>query len=165
MRRGCVALALALASLVPITCGEPPAAPHNASSRLACVDPNAPHHAYVVVEHLSGAWIERCVGFGPEIIGGQTIMDRSGIAYIAQGGGPSTVMCRLDLEPLAPNPDGACAPSANSYWAAFVESQGRWSIVRGTFTQVQLRDNEALGWRYVRLDQRSPSPPPSPHRL
>src|SRR5256885_646754 len=161
VRRGCVALAMALASLVPVTCGSPPAAPHNASSRIACVDPNAPHHAYVVVEHLSGARIERCVGFGPEIIDGQTIMDRSGIAYAAQWGGPSTVMCRLDLEPLAPdleplapNTGGACAPSANSYWAAFVESKGRWSIVPGTFTQVQLRDKEALEWHYVRLDQR-----------
>ncbi|TME24870.1 MAG: hypothetical protein E6I67_00090, partial [Chloroflexi bacterium] len=82
MRSGFVVAAFGL--LVSIGCGSQPTASSNptsasASSRIPCADIKAPHHAYVVVQHMSGDWIQRCIGFAPTYIDGQTIMDRSGI--------------------------------------------------------------------------------------
>src|SRR5256714_5233903 len=103
MFRGLVAAGLGV--LLLVACGSPPVAPHSASSRVACVDAGAPHHAYVVVQHMSGAWLQQCVGFGPDIIDGETIMDRSGIAFDAPRAASTRLMCRVDLEPSA---DVAC---------------------------------------------------------
>src|SRR2546423_5236098 len=142
MFRGLVAAGLGV--LLLVACGSPPVAPHSASSRVACVDAGAPHHAYVVVQHMSGAWLQQCVGFGPDIIDGETIMDRSGIAFDAPRAASTRLMCRVDLEPSA---DVACDPN-HAYWAAFVESRGRWTKL-GAFTEARLRDTETPGLHYV----------------
>lgn len=155
-------IAAGLGTLLLVACGAAPAAPRNDSSRIACADVAAPHHAYVVVQHMSGAWIERCVGFGAALIDGPTIMDRSGIQYEARWVAGSRVVCQVDLEPRA---DRACEASSQAYWALFVESKNRWSKADAGFSQVGLRDRETLGLRYVPAGGLPPSPPPLPHRL
>ena len=57
-----------------------------ASPTSSCANAGAPHHAYVVVQHLSGTSLQKCVGFSGDTIDGQTLMDQSGIEYQAQIG-------------------------------------------------------------------------------
>jgi len=66
-------------------CGPLPATPAaGVQHGVACVDVKAPHHAYVVVQHASGAWIQRCVGFAPGFIDAPTAMERAGIIFTTQ---------------------------------------------------------------------------------
>src|SRR5256884_6511422 len=169
MRSGLVVAAFCL--LVSIACGSQPTASSNptaasasaaAFSRIACADIKAPHHAYVVVQHMSGDWMQRCIGFAPRYIDGQTIMDRSGIQYQVQHLDSGKAVCQVDLEPRQ-YPD--CGSSNSPRWALFIESQGRWSQAPTGYTDVQLGDGDALGWRYVRGADQAPAPPPLPRRV
>ncbi len=67
----------------------------------ACANASAPHHAYVVVEHLSGKSLQRCVGFTSDTIGGQALMDQSGINYQTQTFNFGKAVCALDSVPAA----------------------------------------------------------------
>ena len=49
---------------------SPPPAGTPAGQTIACVNASAAHHAYVVVQHLSGAGSQRCVGFDGATIDG-----------------------------------------------------------------------------------------------
>lgn len=144
-----------------VACGsQPTSSPVAANAR--CADGGAPHHAYVVVQHMLGAWMESCVGFTSSSIDGQTLMDRSGIEYRATRVGSSKVMCQLDREPAQVSP---CAPQDMPYWALFVGSGAGWSSATGGFTDVTLHNGDALGWHYVNAADPTPAPPPMPHRL
>src|SRR5437868_1953343 len=98
------------------------------TSRTPCADIKAPHHAYVVVQHMSGDWIQRCIGFAPTYIDGQTIMDRSGIQYQVQYLEAGKAVCQVDLEPRQYR---ECVPPNSPRWALFIESHGRWSTAPG----------------------------------
>ena len=146
--------------LLLVVCAPPACAPP--ASSVSCTDAAAPHHAYVVVQHLSGTSIERCVGFTEPSIDGQTVMDRSGIQYEARPVGSGKVVCQVDLEP---SQFTACFPQNQPYWALFVESQGHWSSAPGGYTEIQLRDRDALGWHYVSSGDPAPAPPHMPRQL
>ena len=166
MRSGLVVAAFSLL-VVSIGCGSQPTASSNptsasASSRIPCADIKAPHHAYVVVQHMSGDWIQRCIGFAPTYIDGQTIMDRSGIQYQVQYLEAGKAVCQVDLEPRQYR---ECVPPNSPRWALFIESQGRWSKASGGYTDIQLGDGDALGWRYVRPEDQAPGSPPLPRRV
>jgi hypothetical protein len=132
------------------------AAPSTGTS-TACVGANAPHHAYVIVEHQSGATMQNCVGFSGDFIDGQTLMDRSGIQYEAHSVSSGKVVCQVDFEPKQ---FSQCFPANQPYWALFIESGGKWINAPGGFTDVRLRDAEAIGWHYVGATDPSPAPPP-----
>ena len=142
-------------------CGAPPSNSTGAST-MQCVDAGAPHHAYVVVQHLSGAWMERCVGFTTASIAGQDVMDRSGIEYQSEPVGSGKVVCQVDREPAQ---FSQCFPQNRPYWALFVATHGGWSSATGGYTDVTLHDGEALGWRYVSAVDANPAPPPMPRHL
>lgn len=156
---------IAAGVLISIACGSQSNASSNpaaAFSRTDCVDVKAPHHAYVVVQHMSGAVIDRCIGFGATFIDGQTIMDRSGIQYQAQSKPSGKAVCQVDLEPRQYS---ECVSQNNMHWVLFIQSQGRWSKAQAGYTDIRLSDGDALGWRYVKADDHSPAPPPPPRRL
>ena len=123
----------------------------------ACVGANAPHRAYVIVEHESGATMQNCVGFSGDFIDGQTLMDRSGIQYEAHSVTSGKVVCQVDFEPKQ---FSQCFPANQPYWALFIESGGKWTSAPGGFTEVRLHDTEAIGWHYVGATDPSPAPPP-----
>ncbi len=163
MRRTTVSAVIG--SLLLIACGPGPAAsstPTAAASRINCVDVAAANHAYVVVQHMSGTWIERCIGFAPDFIDGQTIMDRSGIQYQTQPAGATSLMCQVDLEPRHPT---GCVNPGQPHWALFVELGGHWSLSHTGFSDVRLFNKQALGWRFVRAGDAAPSPPPLPNQV
>ena len=124
--------------------------------------PSAAHHAYVVVQHLSGSTIERRVDFSGSEIDGVTAMDRSGLQYGAQSVTSGKVVCQVDNEPSSFT---TCFPQNQPYWALFVATGGRWSNATGGLSDVRLRDGEAMGWHYVRPGDPAPAPPPMPREL
>ena len=122
-----------------------------------CTNASAPHHAYVVVQHLSGASLQRCVGFTTDTIDGKSLMDQSGIPYQTQTFSFGLGVCAVDNEPAQ---FSQCFPKDKPYWSLFVETSGAWAMAQVGFDQEKLHDKEALGWRYVPATDASPSPPP-----
>lgn len=146
-------LALALAATA---CGASPSSSASGSSS-GCANSGAPHRAYVVVEHLSGASLQKCVGFSGDTIDGQSLMDQSKVEYQAQTFSFGKAVCQIDSEPKQ---FSQCFPTNQPYWALFVESGGAWASAANGYTQVTLRDKDALGWHYVPQSDASPAPPP-----
>jgi hypothetical protein len=145
-------------AIVIAACGSasPTAA---ATPSPTCVNAGAPHHAYIVVEHLSGTSTQKCVGFTGDTIDGKSLMDQSGIPFQTQDFGPSLGLgvCAVDNEPAQ---FSECFPAGKPYWSLFIESGGTWAAAQVGFDQEKLNDNQALGWRYVPAADQSPSPPP-----
>lgn len=129
----------------------------SASPARACVNASASHHAYVVVEHLSGTSIQRCVGFTSDTIDGKSLMDQSGVDYQAQQFSFGSAVCQLDKEPAQYT---QCFPQNKPYWSLFIESGGQWASAQNGYTQITLHDKDALGWHYVQASDPSPAPPP-----
>lgn len=148
---------LALILAAAAGCGGP--APSAAASPAgSCVNAGAPHHAYVVVQHLSGATVQKCVGFSTDTIDAPTLMDSSKIEYQAQTSSLGKAVCQIDNEPKAFT---ECFPQGQPYWALFVESNGTWTLADSGYTQITLHDKDALGWHYVQQTDPSPAPPPA----
>jgi hypothetical protein len=151
-----LALALiAIASLISSCGGSQPAA--NPSPTSSCKNASAPHHAYIVVEHLSGSTVQTCVGFSTSTIDGKSLMDQSGIEYQAQTFSFGSAVCQVDSEPAQFT---QCFPQNMPYWALFIESNGTWTTAQNGYTQAVLNDKDALGWHYVQSADPSPAPPP-----
>lgn len=149
-----------LTTLVMTACGLPSAAqPKSAATHITCTDASAKHHAYVVVQHMSGTWLQACVGFDGAYIAGEAAMQRSGIEYRAETLGTARVVCQIDLEPA--NASG-CAGRNHPRWVAFQGSGGHWLQAGSSFVYLLMRDSEVIGWRYVPADVITPAPPPLP---
>ncbi len=148
-------LALALVAIVTACGGSQSAA--NPSPTNSCVNASAPHHVYVVVQHLSGTTLQKCVGFSSSTIDGKTLMDQSGIEYQAQTFSFGSAVCQVDNEPQQFT---QCFPQNQPYWALFIESSGAWTTAQNGYTQAVLNDKDALGWHYVQAADPSPAPPP-----
>jgi hypothetical protein len=145
--------ASATLALVIAACGG--SSPTSPTS--SCVNAAAPHHAYVVVEHLSSASVQKCVGFTGDTIDGQALMDQSGIEFQAQTFSFGKAVCQVDNEPAQYS---ACFPQNQPYWALFIETGGAWTAAATGYTDAKLHDKEALGWHYVQASDASPAPPP-----
>jgi hypothetical protein len=148
--------ASATLALVIAACGSssPTSSTNPANS---CTNAGAAHHAYVVVEHRSGASIQRCVGFAGDTIDGQSLMDQSGVEYKTQTFSFGKAVCQVDKEPTQYS---ACFPQNQPYWALFVETGGAWASSASGYADIKLHDKEALGWNYVPQSAPSPAPPP-----
>jgi len=120
----------------------------------------AAHHAYVVVQDLSGESLQRCVGFDGSEIDGQSLMDKSGIEYASHQLTSGKAVRQVDNEP---HQFSQCFPQNQPYWALFIESHDTWTSAPGGFTDAKLHDTEARGWHYVSAKDSSPAPPPLPH--
>lgn len=143
-------------ALFVAACGSRPASTSTGQD-VSCVNSAAPHHAYVVVEHLSGSYFQRCVGFSGATIDGQTLMDQSGVEYLAHKLSSGKAVCQVDNEPSQVT---QCFPPNQPYWALFLEIQGKWVGATTGITDVNLHDHDALGWHYVSATDSSPAPPP-----
>ena len=147
--------ASATLALVIAACGSSPTS--SASPAVSCVNASAAHHAYVVVEHLSGTSVQKCVGFAGDTIDGASLMDQSKIAYQSQTFSFGKAVCAIDNEPAQ---FSECFPKDKSYWSLFLETVSGWIPAPVGYTNIQLHDKEALGWRYVDSSVQNPSPPP-----
>lgn len=127
------------------------------SPTSSCVNAGALHHAYVVVQHLSGASLQKCVGFAGVTIDGQALMDQSGVEFQAQTFSYGKAVCQVDNEPAQYS---TCFPPNQPTWWAFTEVSGAWACAQTGYTAVTLHDKEAIGWRYVQTTDPCPAPPP-----
>jgi hypothetical protein len=148
--------ASATLALVIAACGTS-SPTSSASPASSCVNAGAAHHAYVVVEHLSGASVQKCVGFAGDTIDGQTLMDQSTIEYQKQTFSFGNGACQIDNEPAQFT---ECFPKNKPYWSLFVETAGAWAAAQTAYNAVTLHDKEALGWHYVDPADQNPAPPP-----
>lgn len=150
-------VASAILALFLVACGSS-SSPSASNPNTSCVNPSASHHAYVVVEHLSGKTVQKCVGFSGDTIAGQALMDQSGIKFQTQTYSFGKAACAVDNEPASFT---QCLPQNAPYWALFVETKGAWAMAQTGYDAVTLQDKDALGWRYVQASDQNPSPPPA----
>jgi hypothetical protein len=148
--------ASATLALVIAACGGSSATSHT-SPTSSCANGGAPHHAYVVIEHLSGASLQKCVGFTGDTIDGQALMDQSGIEYQAQTFSFGKAVCQVDNEPVQYS---TCFPANQPTWWVFIEARGAWACAQTAYTAVTLHDKEAIGWHYIQTTDPCPAPPP-----
>ena len=140
--------------------GSPPAPAASATAKAVntCATAKASRHlAYLVVEHLSGAALERCAGFEEDSITADQVMKATGIQYQTGNGSSGTEVCQIDREPVQ---YATCSSPDQPHWALWVDSGGTWTVPPVTYAQLQLHSGEGLGWRYVLPG--TPSPPPLP---
>ena len=161
MRKHPIAASATLALLITAAAcgGSPTTAGGSASPASKCINASAPHHAYVVIQHLSTSAppLEKCVGFSGDSIDAPTLMDKSGIEYQTQTFSFGKAVCQVDNEPQQYS---KCFADTGPNWSLFVETGGAWTLAQTGYTQVALHDKDALGWIYTA--DASPAPPPLP---
>jgi hypothetical protein len=149
---------LALMLGTAVGCGSSPSASGSTNTGGTCVNPSAPHHAYVVVQHGTASHeLQKCVGFTGDTIDGQTLMDQSTIEFQTQTFSFGKAACQIDNEPAQYT---KCFATSGPNWALFVDAGGTWASAQTGYTAVTLHDKEALGWVYTSAT--SPSPPALP---
>jgi hypothetical protein len=154
-----LALALIGAASLAACGGSPSATTTTATPAGTCVNAAAPHRAYVVVQHMSGTAVQKCVGFTADTIDGQSLMDQSKIQFETQTFSFGKAACQIDNEPPQFT---KCTSPTQPYWSLWVEIASKWDYAQTGYTDVKLHDKEALGWRYVQPTDPSPAPPPLP---
>jgi hypothetical protein len=150
---------LALAIPAVSACGSTPSPSSSTTSTSStCVNPSAPHRAYVVVEHGTASHqIQKCVGFAGDTIDGQTLMEQSGIEFQTQDFSFGKAVCQIDSEPAQYS---SCFSNSGPNWLLFVDTGGTWAEAQTAYTAITLHDKDAFGWEYTA--SQSPSPPPLP---
>lgn len=126
----------------------------------ACANSGAAHRAYLMVTHLDGKTIQRCIGFTAAQINGENLIRDSGIQHQTQTFSFGKAVCQVDNEPKQFT---ECLPKNAPYWGLYVYTKGGgWQQASTGYTQVELSDGGALGLRYTPATAASPSPPPAP---
>ena len=156
MRKHLIRTSAILALALLAACGSSPSTA-TTSPASTCINASAPHHAYLVVQHLSGTTVQKCVGFTTDTIDGQTLMDQSKIQFETQTFSFGKGICQIDNEPAQYT---KCFPPNQPYWSLWVQTNAKWTSAEAGYTEVKLHDTEALGWHYVQPTDSSPAPPP-----
>jgi hypothetical protein len=152
MRVHLLAIAVLLAA-----CGGATAPPAAATS--TCVNGQAAHKAYLVVTHLDGHSVQKCVGFASDQENGEDLMKQSGIEFQSQTFSFGKAVCQIDNEPAS---FSDCFPKDQPFWALFTETAGgSWTGAQVGYTAINLKAGEAMGWRYT-SPTASPAPTPAP---
>ncbi|HSR25855.1 MAG TPA: hypothetical protein VLW53_20045 [Candidatus Eisenbacteria bacterium] len=149
-------------ALIAACGGSTSGTPASSPGAQSCVNGQAPHRAYVVVQHLSGRTVQACVGFAGDQVSGDDLMSRSRIKYSTQTfTGIGKGICQIDGEPATFR---ECFPKDQPYWALYLEtSGGPWTDAQTGYATTSLKDGDALGWQY-RPPTGSPPPPPLPRK-
>ena len=153
--------ASATLALVIAGCGSPTSATPAASPTPTCLNASAKHHAYVVVQHLSGASLQACVGFDGDTISGTDLFSRSRVEYQTAVTSFGPGVCQVDNEPAQ---FSTCFPQNQPYWSLWLETSGAWSMAQVGFDKTTFHDHDAMGWHYVQPTDPSPAPPPAAHQ-
>ena len=110
------------------------------------------HRVAVVVQHLDGATVSRCVPFTADTIGGEQALAGSKIqAGLLPSGGFGKAVCQLDNEPTT-YPQ-TCWTGTSPFWALFVDHGGGWSYSSVGLSSIVLHDGDSLGFRYQSQSQ------------
>ena len=151
-----------LVLFVVVACGGGGTAQPAAVSTPTCVNAAAPHRAHIVVAHVAGAAIDRCVGFTTDKVAAADLMAASGIDFKTQHFSFGDAACAIDGEPKSFD---LCLPQGAPYWALWTATAGGpWQMAQTGYTDVKLGAGDALGWRYTPPTETNPSPPPPASR-
>ena len=105
------------------------------------------HRVAVVVQHLDGATLSRCVAFTTDSISGEQALAGSHIeAGLLPSGGFGKAVCQLDNEPTTYPP--SCWTGTSPFWALFVAHGGGWAYSTVGVSSIVLHDGDSLGFRY-----------------
>ncbi|MGI8563667.1 MAG: hypothetical protein ACR2MZ_08965 [Candidatus Dormibacter sp.] len=156
--------ASAILALITIACGPGSGtASQTPSGQASCVNAQAPHRAYVVVEHLSGRVVQACVGFQGDSINGPNLMKNSGVEFRTSTTSLGLGICQVDNEPAHFD---QCFPPNAPYWDLLLDSRGQpaWQESSTGLDHVQVADGGAIGWQYRPQTGSPPALPPLPKR-
>ncbi|MEA2631791.1 MAG: hypothetical protein QOE66_2010, partial [Chloroflexota bacterium] len=113
------------------------------------------HRVAVVVQHLDGATLSRCVAFTNDSITGEQALAGSHIeAGLLPSGGFGKAVCQLDNEPTTYPP--TCWTGTSPFWALFVAHGSGWSYSTVGVSSIVLHDGDWLGFRYQSQSQHAP---------
>ena len=157
MRKQLTARAILAFAILLAACGGATPAPA-AGATATCVNPKAAHKAYLVVTHLDGKSVQRCVGFDADQLSGEDLMKQSGVEFQSQTFSFGKGLCQVDNEPAQ---FSECFPKDQPYWSLFIATGTVWTPAQTGYTAVNLKPGEALGWRYTPATA-SPAPTPAP---
>ncbi|MDQ6899934.1 MAG: hypothetical protein M3072_10580 [Candidatus Dormibacteraeota bacterium] len=156
--------ASAILALTATACGPGSGtASQTPSTQAGCANAQAPHRAYLVVQHLSGKVVQACLGFEGDSINGPNLMKKSGVEFRTTSTSLGLGICQVDNEPAHFD---QCFPPGAPYWALLLDPKGEpnWLDSTTGLDQVQVADGGAIGWQY-RPQTGSPPPlPPLPKR-
>lgn len=151
-----------LVLFVIVACGGGTLNQPGAVSTPTCVNASAPHKAYVVVQHQSGATTYGCVGFATDKEAAADLMAASGISFKTQHFSFGDAACAIDGEPATFD---TCFPQGAPTWALWTAIGGTaWQMAQVGYGDIKLGDGEAIGWRYTSPSDSNPSPPPAAKR-
>ena len=156
MRKHLVVASATLAFLTA-ACGTSSSTASASPTSASCTNPTAKHRAYLVIQHGSGATLQKCVGFDSDNIPGTELLKGSGTIYDAQIFSFGPGLCSVDYEPKTYS---TCFPKDQPYWAIWVEVGGKWSSAATGYDKLMFHDREAMGLRYTPVTEASPAPPP-----
>jgi len=131
---------------------------HLATAAAPCAASTYTGHVTLVVEHGGGRVIGLCIGFDGSSIGGEEVLQASGLEYATGGDGSlGEAVCQIDDEPAAYS---SCLPSSGPYWAVFVaRAGGAWEDAASGISTLTFASGDAEGFRYDPQD--GPDPPPA----
>jgi len=153
MRAHLLVIAFLVAGCGSTTTTSPPAA-----ATTTCVNAKAAHKAYLVVTHLDGHSLQKCVGFDGDQLNGEDLMKQSGVEFQTQTFSFGKGVCQIDNEPAQ---FSECFPKDQPYWGLFTESAGgTWTGAQTGYTAINLKAGDAMGWRYTPVTA-SPAPTPA----
>ncbi len=157
-------MASAILAVTTFACGAGSGSVSQPSSGQAtCKNSQAPHRAYVVVEHMSGKVVQACVGFEGDSINGPNLMKNSGVEFRTTSTSLGLGICQVDNEPAHFD---QCFPPGAPYWDLLLDVKGQptWLESPTGLDQVRVADGGAIGWQYRPQTGSPPALPPLPKR-
>ena len=129
-----------------------------ATAAAPCAAATYTSHVTLVIEHGDGRVIGLCIGFDGSTIGGEAVLQASGVEYATGGyGSLGEAVCQIDDEPASYS---SCLPSSGPYWAVFVaRAGGAWEDAASGISSLTFASGDAEGFRYDPQD--GPDPPPA----
>jgi len=133
---------------------------HLATAAAPCTAATYTSHVTLVVEHGDGRVVGLCIGFDGSTIGGEEVLQASGLEYATGGyGSLGEAVCQIDHEPASYT---SCLPASGPYWAVFVaRGGGAWEDAASGISSLSFASGDAEGFRYDPQDGADP-PPASP---
>lgn len=157
MSRGRLGRLLAI-PLLGAALGFGAGAVHLATATAPCAAATYTSHVTLVVEHGGGRVIGLCIGFDGSSIGGEEVLQASGLEYATGGyGSLGEAVCQINDEPTS---YASCLPASGPYWAVFVaRAGGAWEDAPSGISTLTFASGDAEGFRYDPQD--GPDPPPA----
>jgi hypothetical protein len=123
----------------------------------------AAHRAGLVVQYGDGSVETACVRFAEDEISGLDLLDRSGIAYVAQQSSIGAAVCKIGGQGCDYPSEGCfCQRDGprSLYWAYQIGAPGGWRYSNLGAANVRVHDGDVNGWAWGAGDSDAGAAPP-----